>query len=94
MSLRVIITPNEDGNYPVVGGVVRDYFEGSADTEKNYTHTMIGFAIVNKGSATLTFEINGMTIPVDAGEAWDDCFEPFNTVTITATGEFKAVVRG
>jgi len=88
------MVPNEDGNYPVVNGVVRDYISGSADVEKDYDHPMIGFAIVNTGSAELTFKINGMTIPVSAGEMWDDCFEPFKNLQITATDTFKAVVRG
>ncbi|MET3658175.1 hypothetical protein [Sporosarcina psychrophila] len=75
------------------GRVVKDYFEGRETVTKTYDTPMFGFGIVNDGVADLTFTINGMQIPVRENEGWDDLFEPFTTVTINATGPFRAVVR-
>ena len=52
------------------------------------------FAIVNKGAADLTFTINGITITVEVTQAFEDWFEDFTTVTVTATTAFSAIVKG
>lgn len=75
------------------GRVVKDVIIGSKSITKTYATPMSGFGIVNNSVETLTFIINGMEIPVEENEAWDDLFEPFNTVIINAAGAFKAVVR-
>lgn len=81
------------------GRVLKDAFSGSTTITKTYTTEMFGFGIVNDtevGSDTaadLTFQINGFEITVKPSEAFDDLFEPFQTVTVTATGPYRAVVR-
>ena len=75
------------------GRVVKDVFSGNESIVKTYATPMSGFGLVNDGVEDVTFIINGMQIVVRENEAWDDLFEPFNTVTINATDSFRAVVR-
>lgn len=73
---------------------VKDAFEGTASDTKTYQSKMRGFSIQNDGAANLTFTINGLTITVKPTEGYEDNFDPFTSVQITATGAFRAVVRG
>ena len=52
------------------------------------------FSIINKGAADLTFTINGITITVEVTQCFEDYFEEFKTVTVTATTAFSAIVKG
>jgi hypothetical protein len=51
-----------------------------------------GFSIVNDGTADLTFTINTFTRTVKVGEAYSALFDPFTSLTITATGAYRAEV--
>lgn len=73
---------------------VKDAFPGTGNATKTYTDNMVGFAINNKGTSDLSFVINGITIVVEAGGAYDDLFDPFKTVSIIASGSYYAEVRG
>jgi chitodextrinase len=56
---------------------------------------MVGFSISNDAGTsggTLTFTINGMTIPVKATETYEASFLPFKTVTISTTVPYRATV--
>lgn len=75
------------------GRIVKDAFSGTTSVTKAYSSQMFGFAISNDGLANLTFTINGLTITVKPGELFDDLFEPFTSVVITASGAFRSVVR-
>jgi len=75
------------------GRLVKDAFNGSTTVTKTYQNNMFGFGIVNDGTSDLTVIINGFNIVVKSGEAFDDLFDPFKTVTITGTSAFRAVVR-
>lgn len=75
------------------GRVVKDAFNSTESVTKSYSTPMFGFGIVNDGETDLTFSINSFTIVVKPYEAFDDLFEPFTSVTITATDAFRAVVR-
>lgn len=89
-----VITGRDGANaFIEKGRVTKDIFKGTSSVTKTYTTNMFGFAIVNQGDAELTFTINGIDVPVDPYEAFDELFEPFTTVTVTTTGKFKAVVR-
>jgi chitodextrinase len=75
--------------------VVKDYFEGSTNITKTYTDNMVGFSISNDAGAsggTLTFTINGLTIPVKATESYEANFLPYKTVTINTTVPYRATV--
>ncbi|MEK3991718.1 chitobiase/beta-hexosaminidase C-terminal domain-containing protein [Robertmurraya sp. FSL R5-0851] len=73
--------------------VIKDYFEGSANTQKTYGEDMIGFSITNNHETErLTFTINGITIPVKSKQRFRGKFTPFKTVTITTTVPFEATV--
>lgn len=73
--------------------VIKDYFQGSENTQKSYDEDMIGFTITNNHETnSLTFTINGMTIPVKPKQHFKGRFAPFRTVTITSTVPFEATV--
>jgi hypothetical protein len=74
--------------------VVKDSFSGTANTTKTYDSDMTNFVINNTGATSLSFVINGITIPVNAGASFDDAFEPFRQITITASGAYNALVKG
>ncbi|MGS2779050.1 hypothetical protein ACVBAX_16940 [Robertmurraya sp. GLU-23] len=58
--------------------VIKDYFEGSAYTQKIYSEDMIGFLITNNHETErLTFTINGITIPVNVKQRFRGKFTPF-----------------
>lgn len=90
---EVIEGRNGANSFIEKGRIVKDAFNGTTSVTKAYGSPMFGFAITNDGLANLTFTINGLTISVMPGETFDDLFEPFNGVAITATDAFRSVVR-
>lgn len=96
---------NKTGRYEVLTGrdgansfiekgrIVKDYIRSDKSEQRSYPTGMSGFAIVNDGNSDLTFTINGMEILVEPFESFDDLFDPFTEVIITATDRFRAVVR-
>jgi chitodextrinase len=52
------------------------------------------FYINNTGNSDLTFTINGITLTVKATEEFEDIFDPFTQVIVTATSTFDANVSG
>lgn len=51
-----------------------------------------GFAIMNDGTADLTFTINGQTRKVKPGESYSALFEAFTSLAINATSAYRAEV--
>jgi hypothetical protein len=51
-----------------------------------------GFSIINDGTTDLTFTINLVIRTVRQGEAYSALFDPFTSVTISATGAYRAEV--
>ena len=51
-----------------------------------------GFSIVNDGTADLTFTINGNTRTVKPGENYNALFDAFTSLSISATGAYRAEV--
>lgn len=89
-----VITGRDGANaFIEKGRVVKDAFNGTESVTKTYSTFMFGFGIVNDGNADLTVSINNFNILVKPYESFDDLFEPFTSVTITATDAFRAVVR-
>jgi hypothetical protein len=60
--------------------------------EVTFPSNRFGFAIVNDGTADLTFTINGNTRKVKPGEAHDSLYEAFTSVTVNATSSYRAEV--
>lgn len=96
--------PKTDQYEPIVGNygansfiergrIIKDAFNGSSTTIKNYLTKMYGFAIVNDGDSDLSVSINSFNIVVKSGESFDDLFDPFTSVTVTGDSAFRAVVR-
>ncbi|MHC8516763.1 hypothetical protein [Sporosarcina sp. ITBMC105] len=75
------------------GRTIFDTYSGSTSVVRNYSEKAFGFAITNDGLADLTFMIHGLTITVKPGETFDDLFEPFTSVQVTATDDYRLVVR-
>jgi hypothetical protein len=73
---------------------IRDSFENVTSITKTYTSPMRGFSIQNDSTDIITFTINGLTIKLKPTEGFEDYFEPFTSVQITANGAFRAMVRG
>lgn len=57
-----------------------------------FASSRYGFSILNDGNADLTFTINGQTRKVKPGEAYSSLFEPFTSLSISATGAYRAEV--
>lgn len=81
-------------------GIIVDSFSDTVNTTEEsgeYTYQSDEFlrsvAIFNRSEAELTLNVNGIAIPVPAGESFDGVFRPFKTVLVAATGAFDAVVR-
>lgn len=95
---RELFIGSTEGNV-LIGGeemriVVKDSFSGTTGMTKTYTEDMVGFSLNNESTSDMSFVINGITVPVKAGVVFDDYFEPFKSVAITANGQFQALVKG
>lgn len=75
-----------------LGTVAQEAWEGSASLTKSFASDRYGFAVLNDGTADLTFTINGQTRRVKPGEGYSALFEPFTVVTIEATSAYRAEV--
>jgi hypothetical protein len=73
--------------------IAKNPFAGSANTTLKLSQVMNAFVIANEGSANLTFTINGSTYTVKPGYDFDEVLDPFNLVSISATGEFFGYCR-
>lgn len=78
---------------------VHEYFSGNTTVEKDYDVDLLSIVVVNDGTSSLTMEVTEVTgtvhtIPVKAGESFDERFRPFRRVKITATTDFRVLVRG
>lgn len=71
---------------------VTDYFTGTAAVTRNFVEDKQGFNIVNDGTSLVSFTINAITIEVKPGESYEGRFKKFKTVTVSATGPFRAQV--
>lgn len=58
------------------------------------TGTYYRFYINNTGNVDLTFTINNITFTVKASEEYEDIFDPFTQVIVSATSTFEANVSG
>lgn len=47
----------------------------------------------NDGASDLTLTVNGLVITVKTLEMFDEAFEPFKTVTVTATTAYRILLR-
>ena len=73
---------------------VFEKISGTATVTHRCARKSNGFALLNKGASDVTFTINGITITVPFSTSFEDSFEDFTTVIITATTAFEAVIKG
>lgn len=78
--------------YRVRGTVVKDTINANEDVTRTYGEDMYGFSIINDGVDDVVFTIGNIILMVKENEAFSSLFEPFRTVNIVATGEFRAVI--
>lgn len=78
------------GDMPLL--VVEDEWEGSSNITKSFTNSCMGLSVVNEGTTPVIVTIGNKTIQIDAGESFDNLFKPFKTLTVTASGQYKALV--
>lgn len=78
--------------YRVRGTVAKDTITASGDVIRSYGEDMYGFSIINDGTDVITFTIGNIMLTIKENEAWGGLFDPFRTVTIQATGPYRAVV--
>jgi hypothetical protein len=78
------------GDMPLM--VITDEWEGTGSGTRTFTSSVMGFSIINKGSSALSFTIGSMTMNVDPGEKISEIFNPFTSISITASGSYKAWV--
>jgi hypothetical protein len=89
-----VIAKGEDGApyYRELGSIAMESWEGSANITKTFPGNRYGFSVVNDGTADLSFTINGQTRKVLPGEGYSSLFEPFTSVSITASKPYRAEV--
>lgn len=66
-------------------------------TNRSYRATnkiFTSIQIVNRGTASLSVIINGITVTVDKDEVYDERYERFSSFIIQATGPYEVVLRG
>lgn len=75
-------------------GNVIGFFSGTESVDHSFTQDLRAFGISNDHTASLSFAINAETVTVLPGEVFEDNFQWFKDVSITATGPFRAWGRG
>lgn len=84
---------NGANSFIQLGTTAMEAWEGTSNETRTFNSNRHGFSIVNDGANELTFTINGSTRRLLTGEAYDALFEPFTSVTVTATTAYRAEVR-
>ncbi len=82
------MTPQPGGN------VAYSSLETTTKTFTNITDFQwVSASIINNSGSNLTIAINGFTVTVKNGEAYDDNFEAFTSAVVTASGEYRIIFR-
>ena len=84
----------EDGTIVNEAVSAKQPFNGSSSQTFNFGSKMRGLVISNDVTTDLTFTINGETYTVKGGEVFEELFDPFTQVVITAQGEYRGYVKG
>lgn len=73
----------------------QDVFSGSSNLTNQACALANSIVVFNDGGSDVTVTINGDSWVIKSGDMpFDECFEPFNKFSITATGAFRAYTRG
>lgn len=83
---------NGANSFIQLGTVAMEAWQGSVDSVQSFGSNRYGFSIANDGANDVTFTINAQTRTVKSGETYSALFEPFTSVTITATSAYRAEV--
>lgn len=73
---------------------VKEVWEGATTVTKTFVTPASGVNVVNDGIDNLVITVNEMDITVKPDEGFESIFEPFTTLKITATGAYRALVKG
>ena len=88
-----VIAQGDNGTpfYRARGTVAMEAWTNAAPIT-TYPSARYGFSIINDGTADLTFTINGNTRTVKPGENYNALFDAFTSLSISATGAYRAEV--
>jgi hypothetical protein len=88
-----VIAKGENGApyYRELGSIAMESWT-EANPITTFPTSRYGFSVMNDGTADLSFTINGYTRTVKPGEGYSALFEPFTSLTISATGAYRAEV--
>ena len=64
-------------------------FSGSTNQTITFASKMRGLVVSNDVLTDLSFTLNGATYTVKGGEVFEELFDPFTEVVITAQGEYR-----
>jgi hypothetical protein len=71
----------------------QEFFNGTGNLTKQFRDSREELVIINDGSADLTFTAGAITFTLKPGEVFDEELNPFESISITATGSFRGYVR-
>ena len=91
-SYEVIKGRDGANSFIQLGTVAMEAWEESVSSTKTFASNRFGFSAINDGTADMTFAINGQTRKLKPSEAYSALFEPFTSITITATSTYRAEV--
>lgn len=75
------------------GRRAQEFFSQADIFPKKFSGQREELVIINDGSADLTFTAGGITFTLKPGEVFDEEVNPFDSISVTATGAFRGYVR-
>lgn len=79
---------------PLPEDSIKDSFVGSSNLTKTFLTPINNIVISNDHTSSMTYVINGMTIPVEPKEISEISLSPFTQVVINATGPYRVYAKG
>jgi hypothetical protein len=71
----------------------QEFFSGTGNFSKQFSGFREDLVLINDGNADLSFIAGLTTFTLKSGEVFDEAIDPFNSISITATGAFRGYVR-
>lgn len=89
---EVIVGNHGANSFIQLGTVAMESWSGNSNITTTFPSERFGFSIINDGSTDVTFTINGNTRTIKKYESYNALFEPFTSVEIETTSEYRAEV--
>lgn len=80
--------------HQIIPLAIKGSFVGNTNATHTITEECEGASLVNRGLATVTMTINGVSVTVEAGETFTGYWRDFTEVDILATDDYALVVYG